>query len=123
MRNLEIMSITNAYQKTDGTLKLPVSVAWTRRVNMSKLLSARRIIEEALKEVQVKYADDEHSDPSEEGDGRTVKPEYMAEFAKDQSEILLQETDVDIKKVPVEALGDIVLTDTQMDTLAFMIEG
>ena len=34
---------------------------------------------------------------------------------------MVQETDVDIKKVKVEDLGDIVLSDADMDTIAFML--
>ena len=120
MKNIDILTIVNAYQQADGTLSLPASVAWTRRVNLRKLTDAKSIIDEAMQELQKQYADDEHS--TEEDGQRKVKPQYMAEFVKGQSDILLQETDVDIKKVPIDALGEIEITDKQMDTLAFMIE-
>ena len=120
MKNIDILTIVNAFQSADGTLSLPASVARTRRVNMKKLMDAKSIIDEALQEIQKKYADDEHSE--QDGEQRKVRPQYMAEFVKEQSDILLQETDVDIKKVPIEAIGDMEITDKQMDTLAFMIE-
>ena len=119
MKNIDILTIVTAYQQTDGTLTLPAKVAWTRRVNIRKLIEAKSIIDEALQEIQRQYADDTHSEESEEG--RVVKPQYRAEFAKAQADILTQDTDVDIKKVPIEELGDITLTDRQMDTIAFMI--
>lgn len=121
MKNIDIIAIVNTYQKGTGEMALPASVSWTRRLNMVKLINAKRIIDEALQEVQLKYADDKHSDADEEGK-RQVKPEYLPEFISAQNDILLQDTDIDIKKICIEALGDIQLTDTQMDTLAFMIE-
>lgn len=124
MRNVDIMAITNAYttQKEKGTsLKLPAAIAWKRRVNMDKLFNARKIIEEAIGEVQKKYSDDEHSTGTEDG-ARKVKQEYIADFMNEQTEILNQDTEVDISKVKVDALGDIQLTDEDMDTLAFMLE-
>ena len=121
MKNIDILSIVTAYQKADGTLTLPAKVAWTRRVNLKKLSEAKSIIDEAMQDLQRKYADDEHSEATEDGQ-RKVKSEYMAEFIKTQGDILMQDTDVDIKKVSIEDLGDIALTDKQMDTIAFMIE-
>jgi len=119
MKNIDIISTVTAYQQADGTLILPAKIAWTRRVNMKRLMEAKAIIDEAMQEIQNKYADDEHS--SEKDGQRLVKPQYMAEFSKEQADILLQETDVDIKMIPIEDLGDIALSDKQMDTLAFMI--
>ena len=120
MKNIDIVTIVTAFQKTDGTLTLPAKVAWTRRVNYKKLMEAKTIIDEAMQEIQRKYADDEHS--VVDGENRKVKPEYLEAFAKEQTEILTQDTDVDIKKVSIEDLGDVTLTDAQMDTIAFMIE-
>ena len=127
MRNIDIVAIVNAYttQKNSGEpgVKLPAKVAWTRRVNMDKLFRAKSIIDEAVKELQSKYADDEHSTEMEDGNGRSVKPEYMQEFVKEQADILTQETEVDIRKVKIEDLGDVELSDADMDTIAFMLEG
>ena len=122
MQNLEIMAIVNAYtaQKGKDGARLPAAVAWKRRVNIDKLFQAKKLIDDALRDISAKYADDEHSEA--DGDTRKVKPEYMAEFVKEQGEILAQETDVDVKKVKIEELGDIALSDEEMDTLAFMIE-
>ncbi len=120
MKNIDILSIVTAYQKADGTLTLPARVAWTRRVNMKKLAEAKTIIDEAMQELQEKYIHEERIDKN--GEQMTVKPEFMPDFVREQSEILTQETDVDIKKISIEDLGDIAVTDAQMDTLAFMIE-
>lgn len=120
MKNLEIVAIVNAYQK--GTsLKLPAAVAWKRRVNIDKLFKAKNLIDEALQEAREPYLDDEHSVPMENG-GRQILPEFVDAFAQAQSEILTQETDIDIKKVKIEDIGDIEISDADMDTLAFMIK-
>lgn len=128
MTNLEIMSIVNSYTTLKDTVRkgeqtearLPAKIAWTRRVNMSKLFQAKKLIDEAMQELNEQYADDDHS---EEKDGvRTVRKEYLKEFFESQGEILTQETEVDVRKVKVDDLGDIDLTDAEMDTLAFMLE-
>lgn len=123
MTNFEIIAIVNAYEdrKAKGTtLTLPAAIAWTRRLNLDKLYRAKSIIDEAMREIMTQYSDDTHS--TEENGQRKVRPEYIAEFAKEQAEILSQETDVAIKKIHIEDLGEINLSDSDMDTLAFMLE-
>lgn len=120
MKNYEIMSVARAFSAVSGDLKLPAAIAWKRRVNHHKILDACQIIEEALSEVRNKYSADEYS--IQDGDDRKVKPEFMPEFAKAQADILNQDTDVDIKKIRIEDLGEIEISDKDMDTLAFMIE-
>lgn len=130
MKNIEIMAIVNAYtaQKETGDgrgLTLPAAVAWKRRVNMDKLFAAKKLIDDALQEIQQKYGDDEHSEENTDKDGnavRTIKKEFVAEFFKAQTDILEQDTDVDVKKVKVEDLKDLTLSDADMDTIAFMLD-
>lgn len=126
MKNYEIVTIINAFDRLKNSNEsgplLPASVAWKRRLNLTKLLDANRVISEALNEVSDKFADDAHSYDDKEKNARLVKPEFMNEFARLRTEILEQETDVDIKKVKIEEIGDIVLSEADMDTLAFMIE-
>lgn len=123
MKNGEIIRITNAYQMTDKNLKLPVAVAWKRRLNIQKLMDARKLIDEAIQDVTKEYLDDEHSTPSE-GDLRTIKPEYMEEYAKRIMEIHEQDTPIEIQKInSIEELGDVSVSDTEMDTILFMVEG
>ena len=123
MKNIEILTIVNAYltqkEKSEG-LKLPAAAAWKRRLNMDKLFHAKEIIDEAMREIWKKYADDEHAD--KDGNGWKVKQEYIEALAKEQAEILEQETDIDIRMIKIEDLGDITLTDADMDTLAFMLD-
>lgn len=124
MKNLEIVGIVNAYmaRHKDGEgIKLPAAVAWKRRLNIDKLFKARAIIDEALKENRQKYFDGERSETTEDGD-MIVKPEYQADFFREQNEILAQDTPVEITKVKIEDLGDVSLSDADMDTIAFMIE-
>lgn len=123
MQNLEIVGIINAYmaQKEKGEgLKLPAAVAWKRRLNLDKLFKAKAVIDEAMKEIGQKYADDDHS--VQDGDGRKVKPEFIADYAKEQAELLAQDTPVEITKVSIDDIGDVVLSDAEMDTLAFMLK-
>ena len=135
MQNLEIMGIVNAYMakkeqdakdRKEGMyvdeMKLPAAVAWKRRVNMDKLFKAKALIDDAMKELSEKYADDEHSVEGENG-VRRVKEEYLPEYLKAQGEILAQDTELDIRKVKIEDLGEIELSDSDMDTIGFMIEG
>lgn len=120
MNNLEIVSIVTAYQK--GTsLKLPAAVAWKRRVNLDKLFRAKKLIDEALQEARAPFLDDLHSTAAENGT-RQILPAYIDAFVESQNEILTQDTDIDIKKVKIEDIGDIEISDSDMDTLAFMIE-
>ena len=121
MQNLEIVGIVNAYTTNKGKdgVRLTAAVAWKRRVNLDKLFKAKAIIDEALREINERYADDEHS--VEEDGNRKVKPEYLADFVREQGEILAQDTEVDVRKVKIEELGNVELTDADMDTLAFMI--
>ncbi len=126
MKNYEIAAIVNAFEKLKTSNEtgplLPASIAWKRRLNLSKLLEANRVINEALDEVSTKFSDDEHSTFDEEKGQRLVKPEFLTEFAKLRTEILDQDTDVDIKKIKIEEIGDTLLSEADMDTLAFMIE-
>lgn len=126
MKNYEIVTIINAFDRLKNSNEsgplLPASVAWKRRLNLTKLLDANRVISDALNEVSEKFADDAHSYDDKEKNARLVKPEFMNEFARMRTEILEQETDVDIKKVKIEEIGDIVLSEADMDTLAFMID-
>ena len=135
MQNLEIMGIVNAYMakkeqdakdRKEGVyvdeMKLPAAVAWKRRVNMDKLFKAKALIDDAMKELSEKYADDEHSVEGENG-VRRVKEEYLPEYLKAQGEIMAQDTELDIRKVKIEDLGEIELSDSDMDTIGFMIEG
>lgn len=122
MKNIEILTITTTYADKKRDIKLPASVAWKRRLNFDRLFKAKALIDEALQELSHKYIDDDHSDATEDG-GRKVKPEFLQEFLTAQREILEQETPVDVQKVSIDAIGDVELSDADMDTLAFMIEG
>ena len=126
MKNYEIVTIVNAFEKlktSDETGPLlPAAIAWKRRLNLSKLLDANRIINEALDEVSAKFSSDEYSIFDKEKGQRLVKPEFLEKYAKLRAEVLEQETELEIKKVKIEEIGDIILSDSDMDTLAFMIE-
>lgn len=133
MKNSEIVAIVDSYiaskkreakEREEGLyvtqLSLPAFVAWKRRVNFKKLFEAYDLIMEALKEADLKYSDDEHS--STEGEIKKVKPEFLSQYFKDRMDILEQETEIPIAKVKVSEIGDVDLTDDDLDTLMFMIE-
>ncbi len=133
IKNTEIAAIITSYTQQKAAaqkaraegkeaheLKLPASVAWKRRCNLDKLFKAKAVIDEALREIQQKYSDDEHSTKSE-GDSRQVKAKYILDFVKEQEEILAQDTEVKIRTIAPEELDGMELTDADMDTLAFMI--
>lgn len=122
MKNYDIMAVLKAFNSVNGELKLPAAVAWKRRLNHHKLLEAGGVIEEALSEVRTKYSSDEYSVDGEEVGERMVKPQFVSDFTKEQAEIMNQETEIEIRKVKIEDLGDIEISDKDMDTLAFMIE-
>ena len=124
MKNCEIRKIVLAYKSTSGTLSLPASVAWKRRLNMKQLMDVDRTVEEAIRELQQEFMDDEHS--VDIGDGRReIKDMYTAEFSKRFNELMEQDTPVNIHTVPAETVfsDDLKLTDAELDTLEFMIEG
>lgn len=124
MKNYEILTILTAFRKLkeeseQGPL-LSASVAWKRRLNYHRLLEAGALINEALDEISKKYSDDEHS--VEDENGRRVKPEFLDEFVKERTEVLEQETDLALKMVKPEELGDTLLYDKDMDTIEFMVK-
>ena len=120
MKNSEIVNIITEYNK-GTTMKLPAAIAWKRRLNIDKLKKANDLILEAIREAREPFMDDEHSEDMENGE-RKIFPQYVAEFIKATNDVLDQETDIDIKKVKIEDLGDVTISDSEMETLAFMIE-
>lgn len=124
MTNNEVKSIVDAYTKikekgTDS--KIPVRAAWTRRKNLKKIMEAYATYREAFADLQQRYSDDEHSVEHANGD-RQIKMQYMPQYQKEVTELLSLDADVTFEKIKIEDLGDCVLSDTEMDTLAFMIE-
>ncbi len=133
MRNDDILFVVNSYYalkaKETTSVSLPAAVAWKRRLNLKDLVKASETINEALEEIKQKYSDDDHSSPKTIKDAngndtetRLVKPEFLSEFIKEQQEVLTQETDVTIRKIKIDELGDLALSDGMLDTIEFMIE-
>ena len=120
MENREIKRIAVAFANSDRDLKLPVKVSWKRRVNRKRIADACQIIDEALRDLANRYADEEHS-YMDENKRRRVKEEFMKEYIAAVEEIMAQEQDVNIDTVKLEDMGDIEITDSDMDTLEFMI--
>ena len=124
MTNNEVKQIVDSYNKLkeSGTdSKIPVRAAWTRRKNLKKITEAYMTYREAFADIQQKYADDEHSVEYANGD-RQIKAQYMAQYQKEVAELLSLDADVTFEKIKIDDLGDCVMSDTEMDTFAFMIE-
>ena len=138
MLNIEIMAIVNTYTakkeaadrarqdgKEPAELRLPAAVAWKRRMNMDRLFHAKGLIDEAMRELQKEYTSPDKSDECETEKGemaRRIKKELISEFVKAQEDILNQDTPVQIAKIRIEELEGLSLTESDMDTMAFMIE-
>lgn len=121
MKNYEIIGVLNTYRQTTGELRLPASVAWKRRLNIKKLGEIEKLIKEAEREIQQGYSDDTYS--MDMGDGmRQVRKEYLTEYNKKLNELYEQDTPVEIQKISIEDLGNLDISDKEMDTIAFMIE-
>lgn len=131
MKNIEIVQILDVYSasKADNKkveeLRLPAAVAWKRRVNLKRLIQAREVIDEALREIDQKYVDDQHSEEVPAADGnraRAVKKEFLGEYMRERTDILMQDTDVAISTIKIGDLDGLSLSESDMDTIAFMIE-
>ena len=126
MKNIDIMGILTAFESNkESEMKLPISVSWKRRQNLKELTNAGTLIREAQNEINKRYMDDEHSVPDgtdKGGDSRKVKPEFVADYVREQGELMEQETEVKILKIKIGEIGDLALSDRDMDTLMFMIE-
>ena len=109
---------------------------WAFRVNLKKIEEANKLYEEALREFQSEYADDEHSteevmkdekgnivknEQGEEIKTRTVKKEYFDEFQSKYQELLVQENEVSFKVINIEDIEDANPDFADLEMLSFMI--
>lgn len=131
MKNSEILLVLNSYYalKKDDSSCLPTDIAWKRRLNIRELEVAAKVINEALTDLDDKYADEEHSEvkaitdkDGNESNVRVVKSEYIDAYAKEKADLLNQDTDVKIRKFKMEDLGKKEITEKVLDTLEFMAE-
>ena len=110
---------------------------WAFRVNLKKLEEANALYDEALREFQSEYADDEHSteevmkdekgeslknENGEEVKTRTVKAEYLAEFQNKYQELLMQENEISFKLITIEDIEDADPSFADLEMLSFMID-
>lgn len=102
---------------------------WAFRVNLKKIEEANKLYEEALREFQSEYADDEHSteevmrdEQGEEIKTRTVKEEYFAEFQNKYQELLVQENEINFKLITIDDIEDANPSFADLEMLSFMID-
>ena len=110
---------------------------WAFRVNLKKIEEANKLYEEALREFQSEYADDEHSteevmkdekgnpvknEQGEEIKTRTVKKEYFAEFQNKYQELLVQENEINFKIITIDDIEDANPSFADLEMLSFMID-
>lgn len=110
---------------------------WAFRVNLKKIEEANKLYEEALREFQSEYADDEHSteevmrdekgnpvknEQGEEIKTRTVKKEYFDEFQNKYQELLVQENEINFKLITIDDIEDANPSFADLEMLSFMID-
>lgn len=110
---------------------------WAFRVNLKKIEEANKLYEEALREFQSEYADDEHSteevmkdekgnsvknEQGEEIKTRTVKKEYFDEFQNKYQELLVQENEINFKLITIDDIEDANPSFEDLEMLSFMID-
>lgn len=102
---------------------------WAFRVNLKKIEEANKLYEEALREFQSEYADDEHSteevmkdEKGEEIKTRTVKKEYFDEFQNKYQELLVQENEINFKLITIDDIEDANPSFADLEMLSFMID-
>lgn len=120
LRNPQSIMYTNDPEK-----KLPISVLWKMDENFEKLQNIAIRIQKKREEIEMDYADDEHSyiDDSEQGMGnRKVKEEYFEEFNKRLSELMSIQNAVDIDCIDIETLKDYSLVPRDYRTIRFMLD-
>ena len=106
----EPMMVKKTIEKLD---KCSTSFKWNLRKNMAKFMDAARLYEEAVKELQEKYASDEKSEDvtivdenNQEHIERRVRAAYIEEFQREQYELLSQTNDVKLTLVHEEDFMD-----------------
>lgn len=120
MKNSEITAITNAIPLAPET-KLPIAAAWSRRLNLKKLQEARQTIDEAVRDLNKDFIDS--GKVIDEGEGQyKIMDQHMPEYTARMKELMDLEQEIEIRKVKIEDLGDISVSEAEMDALMFMLE-
>lgn len=148
LKNIEVITIIDALNRsiTEGDVEkhpvldiikqCPTKVKWAFMVNSKALEQANNLYQEAAKELEGNYSDDEHSfedvlkdDKGEvvkdtEGNEtkiRSVKKEYIEKFQKEKFELFVQEHEIKINMVDIDDFGDVDLELEDLGALSFMI--
>lgn len=133
LKNSEITTIIKRIRSSaeqdekspDSAARLPFAVQWKKRLNFKELLRISEIISEEEQKIDSAYLDDGHSYQAKDASGndiRRIKNSYIAEFSRKKAELYDAETDVEIRTVSPDELYGAMLTDLQMDAIAFMVE-
>lgn len=142
---INIVSYLNNTMKEDQVKELPTKVRWNLKKNIDKLIPVAKSFEEfrdnMIKELQSEYFNDEKSyeyaEVKKDSDGnpilrddgteeteqmRKVKDEYLDEYSeavKDLNdklqEILVEENDIEIATINMDAFVDSLPDDTTID--------
>ena len=149
LKNVELINIYAYINRTEKVINKKGNVEkdengnentkakWAFRVNLKKIEEANKLYEEALREFQSEYADDEHSteevmkdekgnpvknEQGEEIKTRTVKEEYFAEFQNKYQELLVQENEINFKLITIDDIEDANPSFADLEMLSFMID-
>lgn len=120
---LNIIAWTDVENGFWETTKLPIKLQWDMKKNTDVLNKIKVSFEDFQKKIQEKYSNDKYSEDKEQ-DGqviRVVKDEYIEEYNKEMTGLLLAENEVEIIVFNLEDFGDIELEKRDMDMLSFFI--
>lgn len=149
LRNIDIINIINyinysidkgdeekKYPVFEAINKCPIKIKWAFHVNTKALESAHQTYQDALKELENNYNDDDHSfddilkdengNPIKDENGdeqhvRSVKDEYVEKFKQERMDLLIQENEVKIMMVDIEDFEGADIDYGCIEALSFMI--
>lgn len=121
----KFLIIWNWFQDKDGwyqTTKFPIAVRRAFRNILKQLTVVQEAYLEDENDVLGKYRTDEYSDPDESNPAlRKVKPEFLVEFAKDQSELLSVQAEIEFKPIDESTIGGVELLDKDYQVLSIFL--
>jgi hypothetical protein len=115
--NYEIYNIAMAYQDafTDFKAYIPAKANFKLQKNIAAITAAAAEIDKLRVEILKQYG--------EEKDGSFSVLKENADIAQSElNDLLMQEQEIDIKTLDIDAFGSVEFTPLQMQVLMFMIE-
>lgn len=118
MKNIDIYNIANALlENFQDEIGFPVRINFYFQKNLNELVAKAQEVEAARFEIFDKYGTKD-----EETNQYTFAEDIIETANQELSDLFELEQEVKVHKISVEDFGDIVLTNTQMNAIAFMFE-